>query len=379
MATKLEKAKAQIILDHAFFASILLKRKLVETRKIPTLAVDQKSTIYYNPDFIEGLPVPQIVWGLCHEVGHVIGQHASRKGTRQHKKWNYAGDAWINDMLDSCKIGQRIPNCVDMAGSKDLTVESIYDNLPDGEKGDQGGEGSEGGGGDFDMGDIGEDIIQGDGGKPMTQDEINEHNAEIKVQIAEAAQAAKTRGALSGTLAGIVAEILDVKTPWYEILEKHCVSRVNQGQTWRRPNRRFEDVYLPSVDKLPQMGELVVQIDVSGSISKQELDHYSGHLSRIAEQCRPEKVHILYTDTDVVKHVEFECGEEVALEFYSGGGTDMPAGFTYCDEHGINPDVFVCLTDGYTDFGEAQNYPIVWCISSDIEAPHGENVHFEMV
>ena len=373
--TKMDKAKAQIVLDHPFFASILLRRKLVETKDIPTLAVDGRGTIYYNPDFTESLTVPQLVWGLCHEVGHVIGQHANRVGARDRKKWNYAGDAWINDTLDDSKIGTRIPNCVNMAGSKDLTVESIYDNLPDnGGGGGGGGSGGNGGGNDG----IGDDIIEGDGGKPMTQDEIREVDGEIKVQIAEAAQAAKMRGKLSGTLADIVADILNVKTPWYEILEKHCVSRVNQGQTWRRPNRRFEDVYLPSVDKLPQMGELVVQVDVSGSVSKQELDHYSGHLSRIVEQCRPEKVHVLYTDTEVKRHVEFECGEEVSIEFFSGGGTHMPAGFDYCDEHGINPDVFVCLTDGYTDFGEAQHYPIVWCISSDIEAPHGENVHFEM-
>jgi predicted metal-dependent peptidase len=379
MATKMDKAKAQIVLDHPFFASILLRRKMVETRSIPTLAVDGKATIYYNPDFTEKLTVPQLVWGLCHEVGHVIGQHANRVGSRNRKKWNYAGDAWINDTLDDSKIGQRIPNCVDMAGSKDLTVETIYDNLPDDGGGGGGGDGDDSGSGSGDPSDgIGDDIIEGDGGRPMTQDEIREIDGEIKVQIAEAAQAAKMRGQLSSTLAGIVADILNVKTPWYEILEKHCVSRVNQGQTWRRPNRRFEDVYLPSVDKLPQMGELVVQVDVSGSISKQELDHYAGHLSRIAEQCRPEKVHVLYTDTEVKRHVEFECGEEVTLEFFSGGGTHMPAGFDYCDEQGINPDVFVCLTDGYTDFGEAQNYPIVWCISSDIEAPHGENIHFEM-
>lgn len=365
MATKMDKAKAQIVLDYPFFAAILLRRKLVETKEIPTLAVDGRGTIYYNPDFTESLTVPQLVWGLCHEVGHVIGQHANRVGSRNRKKWNYAGDAWINDMLDDSNIGQRIPNTVNMAGSKDLTVETIYDNLPDDGSGDKPNDG------------IGDDIIEGDGGKPMTPDEIREVDGEIKVQIAEAAQAAKMRGKLSGKLADMVANILDVKTPWYEILEKHCTSRVSQGQTWRRRNRRFDD-YLPSVDKLPQMGELVVQVDVSGSVSKQELDHYAGHLSRIVEQCRPEKVHVLYTDTQVQKHVEFECGEEVNIEFFSGGGTDMPAGFTYCDEHGITPDVFVCLTDGYTDFGDVQHYPVIWCISSDIEAPHGENIHFEM-
>lgn len=212
----------------------------------------------------------------------------------------------------------------------------------------------------------------------MTEDEKREIEGQIKVEIAEAAQAAKMRGKLSGRLQDMVTSILDVKTPWHEILEKHMVSQVKQGQTWRRANRRYQDVYLPSTDKLPQMGELVIQVDVSGSISKQELDHYNGHLQRIIEQCRPDKTHVLYTDTEVVRHDEFDCGEEFHLSFFSGGGTDMPAGFKYCAEHGIQPDVFVCLTDGYTDFGEPQDYPIVWCISSDMEATHGENIHFEL-
>ena len=368
MASKLDKAKAQIVLDHPFFAAILLRRKLIETDSIPTLAVDARANIYYNPKFIEDLSVPQIVWGLCHEVGHVIGQHAIRCGARDKKKWNYAGDAWINDTLDDSNVGQRIPSTVNMPGSKDKTTEQIYDELPDDPNG--GGPGG-----------TGEDIIFGEGvdgsGKPLTPDEIREIEGQIKIEIAEAAQAAKMRGKLSGKLQQIVADLLEVKTPWYDILEKHMTACVQQGQTWRRKNRRFDD-YLPSTDKLPQMGELVVQVDVSGSISRQELAAYNGHLSRIISQCRPDKVHVLYTDTQVQRHDEFECGEEVQLEFYSGGGTDMPAGFEYCAEHGIDPQVFVCLTDGYTDFGTDPGYPVVWCISSDVQAPHGENVHFEL-
>ena len=379
MATpsKMDKAKAQIVLDQPFFASILLRRKLVETDRIPTLAVNQAGTIYYNKEFTEKLPVPQLVWGLCHEVLHVVGQHASRRGHRNPKKWNYAGDAWINDTLDDSGIGERIPQTVNMPGSKDDTVENIYNALPEQEKNED-GEGDFGQPGGSNDG-LGDDIIEGgDDGNPMTEDEKREIEGQIKVEIAEAAQAAKMRGKLSGRLQDMVTSILDVKTPWHEILEKHMVSQVKQGQTWRRANRRYQDVYLPSTDKLPQMGELVIQVDVSGSISKQELDHYNGHLQRIIEQCRPDKTHVLYTDTEVVRHDEFDCGEEFHLSFFSGGGTDMPAGFKYCAEHGIQPDVFVCLTDGYTDFGEPQDYPIVWCISSDMEATHGENIHFEL-
>lgn len=371
--SKIDKAKAQIVLDHPFFASILLKRKLTPTKDVPTLAVDARGNIYYNEKFVEDLTVPQLVWGLCHEIGHVVGQHALRKKHRDHRKWNYAGDAWINDMLDDCGVGTRIPNTVDMKGSKDKTTETIYDELPSSPDG--GGSGTGGSSSDWDNG-LGDDIMS----ENLTESEIKEIEANGKVEIAQAAQAAKARGKLPGKLAEMVADILNVKTPWYDILERYMTDCVKQDQTWTKPNRRHigAGVYLPSIASEPAMGELAIQVDVSGSISKRELDYYNGHLSRIIKQCNPTKVHVLYTDTDVQKYVEFEQGADVQLEFYSGGGTDMPAGFDYLNDKGIEPAVFVCLTDGYTGFGEPPSYPVVWCISSDITADHGETVHFEM-
>lgn len=364
--TKLDKAKAQLVLDHPFFASILLKKPLTADNSIPTLCVNARGAIRYNEQFINSLSVPQIVWGLCHEIGHVIGQHAFRKKHRDHKKWNYAGDAWINDMLRDCRVGEAIPNTVDMPGSKDKTTEQIYDELPDNDGGD--GEG-------FDNG-LGDDINYED----MTEDQIKELEAQVKVEIAQAAQAAKARGKLPGRLAEIVTDILNVKTPWHEILERHMTNLVKSDYSWTRPNRRFigAGAYLPSAGKLPSMGELVVQVDVSGSISQRELAYYNGHLSRIIAQCAPTKTHVIYTDTDVQRYDTFEQGAEVTLEFFSGGGTHMPAGFDFVAEHGITPDAFVCLTDGYTDFGNDPGYPVIWCISSNIQATHGETVHFEM-
>jgi len=56
----------------------------------------------------------------------------------------------------------------------------------------------------------------------------------------------------------------------------------------------------------------------------------------------------------------------------------MPQGFEYLAQEGIWPEVFVCLTDGYTPWGEAPGYPVIWCISSDAEPDHGEAVYFEL-
>jgi predicted metal-dependent peptidase len=128
------------------------------------------------------------------------------------------------------------------------------------------------------------------------------------------------------------------------------------------------------------MGEVVIQVDVSGSVSERELNHYGGHMKRICEQCNPEKVHVIYTDTRVVHHDIFENGEEVKITHRTGGGTHMPAGLDYIEEKGISPAVFVTLTDGYTAFPPDQKFPSVWCISSDVKAPPeaGETIHFEM-
>lgn len=367
--TKLDRAKTAIALDHPFFGSILMKRKLQPRDDIPTAAVDQRGNMFYNPKFVESLTVQQLVFLLCHEVGHVIGQHAARRGARNAKKWNIAGDAWINDTLKAANVGEFIDGGVDMPGSKDKTTDQIYNELPDPPDGDGGGNGPGG---------IGDDLL--DEGAPITDDEAERQDAEMRVELAQAAQAAKMQGKLPAALAKIVAELIDVHTPWYDILERHMTAFSKGDYSWARPNRRFigQGHYLPSTGSVAKMGDIVVQVDVSGSISQQEVAHYNGHLKRIIEQCHPERVHLLYTDTRVCKHEVFEAGEEFGIEFYSGGGTHMPAGFDFLAAEGIEPEVFVCLTDGYTSWAEAPDFPVIWCISTDVVAPYGETVHFEL-
>ena len=309
---------------------------------------------------------------LAHEVGHVIGQHASRRGARDPKKWNVAGDAWINDMLKAAGVGEFIEGGVDMPGSKDKTTDSIYNELPDDQGVGKGGKGQGGPGG------IGDDLLER--GDPLTKEDLERIDAETRVEIAQAAQAAKAAGKMPAELAKIVADLIDVKTPWYEILSRYVSTFVKSEYSWARPNRRYigAGVYLPSIGSTPSMGEMVVQVDVSGSISQKELAHYNGHLQAIVQAARPERVHVLYVDTRVQRHDTFEQDEEFALEFFSGGGTHMPSGFSYLEEQGIDPAVTVVLTDMYTDFGTQPDFPVIWCASTDIVAPYGDTIRFEL-
>jgi predicted metal-dependent peptidase len=81
----------------------------------------------------------------------------------------------------------------------------------------------------------------------------------------------------------------------------------------------------------------------------------------------------------VQHHDEFEQGEEVNINFHSGGGTDMRAGFDFVEKMGIEAACMVTLTDGYTPFPESTDIPAIWCISSDeIKSPTGETIPFTM-
>lgn len=358
MVTKLEKAKAQLVLDHPFFASILLRKPLIATTGIKTLAVDARGTVYYNPEFVETLDVPQIVWGLCHEIGHVIGKHFIRRHERDVQKWNYAGDAWINDWLDQCRVGSRIPNTVNMPGSYGETVDDIYLKLPDNDKG----------GGGYDNG-LGDEYV--DNG-PLDAGDISQIEAETKITIAQAAQAAKMQGKMPGAIQRVVDEILNVKTPWYEILERFMIGFTKNEQSWKRPNRRFLplDVYLPSIQSSPSMGTIVLEIDESGSISDRDLKEFSGHMNRLIELCRPEKVYVVHVDAVVQKVEEFTLDDlPISLKGFGGGGTDMTKVFDWIDEEGIDPDCVVVLTDGYTPYPKDERYPTVWAMTTDQKAP----------
>lgn len=86
---KILKARTSIVLSNPFFASILLKRDIIEDNSQPTAYTDGK-TIGYNRKFMEALTPEEIKGVFIHEVKHIILLHMLRKGNRNHMKANIA-------------------------------------------------------------------------------------------------------------------------------------------------------------------------------------------------------------------------------------------------------------------------------------------------
>lgn len=377
----LNRAKVQLLLRQPFFASLLLKKEIrihKDTEYGDTACVDKQGVLHFHEKFLDGLTVNQIQFVLAHEVMHVVYAHLARLQDRDPELWNVACDAVINDLLERERVGEAIEDCIRMPGAADRTAEDVYAELLQKQKQQKQGRGGSAGNGGAGgtknpMPDLKPELAKG-----MSKAEIDQAITEGKVDVASAVATAKMAGKLSSGLAQRFEKFLESKTPWFEILERFMTAHVEQHHSWNRPNKRYlRTAYLPRRERLPGMGEVVIQIDTSGSLTDETLGEFKGHVARIIEQCRPEKVHLLFTTTDVVYSRTFEQGER--LEFPSQswcGGTDMMVGLRWAEKNAPEAELAITLTDGYTPFDEC-DIPTVWVYckgASEEDAPIGDTI-----
>lgn len=371
-AERMSKAKAGLILEHPFFAAIICGMEMIPdpdltTLPVPTLGTDGRKVWYYPP-FIASLELEQAKWALCHEVGHVMWKHMFRRGERDPKLWNIAGDYIINQLLEDERVGKRVtqvkvffdPQMVERGGG---TTEGVYDLL---QQECQGGGGGAGGDEQF-------DACMDPSGSAA---DVSEAEAHVQVAIAQAAQAAKMCGKLSQKLERFIDAVMQPKVDWRYVLRRFVTQRAKIDYTWSRPKRRFiaDDIWLPSMNG-QTMGEIVVAIDESGSVSMEELQMFASEVAAIKDDTRPTRLHVVYWHS-IVSHVDtFEQDDELEVKSHGSGGTIPRVIFEKVHEMGIDPACLVVLTDLYAnDFGPEPGYPVLWVSTAADKAPWGEVV-----
>jgi predicted metal-dependent peptidase len=363
---KFSKAKSLLILDHPFFGAAVARRPVMWDDNIPTASMSANGQMKINPSFAEPLTVKQLQFLLAHEAMHFMLSHSLRRKHRDPKAWNIACDKVINDTLIDAGIGEFIEGGVTLRDARNYASEELYD------ENDNGGDGPGGTGND--IGDPTDDE-----GNALDSSQMHELEAQAKVEMLQNAKVAKMMGKLPASIERMIDELVAIHTPWHEILERYMQAKVKDDYSWSRPNRRLigQNIYLPGQAYVPKMGEVVVVIDTSGSIGQVELNEFNAHVNRIMEMCGPERVHVMYVDSEI-NHVDTYEPEDFPITCtpHGGGGTDLEVAYKYIDEQGIDPECVVFLTDGYTDFTNAPRYPVVWLMTTDVLAPYGLNVPF---
>ena len=127
MKYDIEALKRRMLVKYPFFGSVVASVDYKENMSIPSAGTDG-STIYYNPEYLEGLNRDEQTFIFAHEVCHIAFNHILRSEGKDPELWNIATDGVINQFLkrDGLKMA---PGGVDMVEAVNYDAEQLYEKL----------------------------------------------------------------------------------------------------------------------------------------------------------------------------------------------------------------------------------------------------------
>ena len=206
--------------------------------------------------------------------------------------------------------------------------------------------------------------------------------ASIDQKIAVAAAAARSRGHLPDEVKSLIDRMQKANVDLYDVLKRSIGGDQPEDLTFARPHRRTyweTGVITPSVRK-DSVGNLIVGIDTSGSVSANELSKFLYILNALADDLMPESITVITCDAEVKNVTRHDRGEEIKTFKVGGrGGTRCKPVFNLIREKNMPVDHMIYLTDmQIPDYPKViPDYPVTW-VSCDIDAkpaPFGQTTY----
>ena len=329
----------------------------------------------YGEEFIEKQDDPALRGLILHENLHKTYQHMflwKHLYEQDGKIANMACDYVINLIIDDLEREShgfvRLPDggLLDQR-FRNMSAQDVFDILKQEQE-------QQGGGNSYQDGE-GEPLDDHDweSGEELSQEEVEQTKKEIDQAIRQGQLMA---GKLGGNESRALSGLTEPKVDWREQLREFVSSSVvdKDMSTWQRVNRRWlqHDIYMPATIS-ETMGSMVVAVDTSGSISGDILTKFLSEVQAIAIAVKPEKLDLIYWDTEVARHEMYTQQDLDKLvgstKPAGGGGTDVLCVPKYLKDNQIRPECVVVLTDGdlYSGWGK-WDAPVLWCITSNKSA-----------
>jgi len=316
---ELDRVKTKVFLGKsaAFYGSVMSSLRFEWDKSIPTAATDGEKVIW-NPYYFYYLDMDGRKSILMHEIRHVANLHMLRRGNRDPRIWNYACDTILDNEMDHedyVVSGPRIfPLELFPPGSKtfvnhdydDLSAEQVYDimiknavKIPENYR---------------------PDIIEGN------QSGVSPHTiVNMVVSATHAAQLSggNKAGDIPGDVETVLRRFLKPKLPWKQLFQRFFTQLTESEYTWKRPNRRFSSMYLPSIQDVDGGLEHIMYFeDVSGSISDNDVVRFNSEVKYVWDTFKPLKMTLVQFDTRITKETTYDRGDPFEEVIIVGrGGT----------------------------------------------------------
>ncbi|SCF17158.1 Predicted metal-dependent peptidase [Micromonospora viridifaciens] len=354
---KLFTARLHAARVRPYLATALFALQVVESRRVPTMAVDPHWRCYVSPAFVDRTPVEELAGVWVHEVSHLLRDHHGRgdrvarerglTGPGERLRMNIAADCEIND--DVFGDGLARPEGVVEPSSLLLPEGQLMeDYLRQFRIGPRTqhlawldcGSGADGLEREWDLGPDGAHALS-----PQERDAV-------RFRVAEGITGRP--GNVPQGWRRWAEQAFHPPQPWRELLGaavRSAVSAPGAGEdyTYGRPSRRSAGapgVVLPALRRRPP--RVCVIIDTSGSVSDAELGSALLEVTAISRAVGGRRDLVTVLPCDAAAQVVRPLCRSEDIPLVGGGGTDLRAGFARALRDRPGPDVIVVLTDGQT-------------------------------
>lgn len=371
-----------------YLGSLLCDHSFVWDDTVPT-AWCNGTTIGWNRKFFYWLTPDERVTVLAHELWHTGFDHMHRFSDMGPSEcpdlFNKAADFVINLMLETfgyvfgAKLMSLEP-CLDpqYAG---MTTEQIYHLLPKPPKQpNPNAPGDPGKGAPDDQGNSSSTSpgLSGDLRVPAEGQDRQKQIGKL-VKARQASQMSKEAGVIPGEIEQTIDKFLNPILPWEVLLNRFFTDLSNDDFSWRRPSRRYEDDYLPSLMGENGLEHLIYYLDISGSVSDADVLRFNSEVKHIHQNLKPKKLTLITFDTELQDEYEFtdEDGFE-SLTIHGRGGTCLEPVRKHIKK--TRPTAAVIFSDLYVrPMSEDPKVPILWVIvdNQNAKPAFGQAIHID--
>jgi predicted metal-dependent peptidase len=360
---KLFAARLHAVRSRPYLATALFALHTVESRHVPTMAVDRHWRCYVSPAFVDRTPLAELAGVWVHEVSHLLRDHHGRSdrfavkhglaGPGERLRMNIAADCEINDDVFDEELvrpeGAVHPEMLRLPEGQlmeDYLRQFRLGPHTNGFAWLDCGSGADGLERDWDLGP--------DGAHGLSTQERDA----VRFRVAQGITAHP--GNVPQGWQRWAEEAFQPPPPWRELLGaavRTAISGPGVGEdyTYGRPARRsagLPGVILPSLRRRPP--RVCVIVDTSASVSDTELGSAIVEIAAIVRAVGGRRDLVSVLSCDAAAHVTHPLCRAEGISLVGGGGTDLRTGFAKALRASPRPDVVVALTDGQTPWPDAR-------------------------
>lgn len=403
-----EAVNTKLWIKHSFLAAMSARvgTEFVE-EDIEQIGWTDGKTISVNWKYIsesekyQDMSVDNLIFVICHEIGHLLNLTVDRRGGRHHKFWNFATDYSINsDLINNCDghgkpkpIGEmyysdKLITPENPKGQawlydekyRNMTCEQIYEKLIEEFKKDHGGKTPEQV--EQEMSDAVDEWLKNHCKGDQLDDHIPQDSMDETDKGRVKAQVEAVQKQMGGQQAGKTDSFLErafeflFQEPpfdWRGFLNNYLKAFMKSDFTWKKPSRRsWGGGYILPGSNTDKHIKLGIAIDTSGSVGDKEVQEFLGHIAKIMHSFKSFDIDVWCFSTKVheetLKNYTKTSQDQIKnYELASLGGTEIASNFRWIEDNKKNYDVFICLTDGYDYIDDLKfDYcPVIWGITGN--------------